>query len=244
VPSAFEKRWSSACDAQGTVGQCPAPFDRPALFVDVGEGEHALPPFCGSLEVQDGAAAREALLAKRKALAACFRGSEAGSFVELGPGGTAITDPAHTNAGRAEKCVAKLVTRALHGLRGPTPERVVVLPGTVTKPSDQVLSKDSLDAVIAAHASGVNECYDAALEVWPGLKGHIASSVVIWFDGRVALVRTGESTLGNPMLECCINTAIRGWPFPKPSDGTIALVTFPFRLGSDPKADEARAGER
>ena len=67
--------------------------------------------------------------------------------------------------------------------------------------------------------------------MWPGLKGRIATSFVIWFDGNVALARTGESTLDNPMLECCINTAVRSWTFPKPNDGSIALVTFPFTLG-------------
>src|SRR5712692_11282183 len=43
-PSAFEQRWSSACNDEGAVGQCPAPFDRPAIFVDVGDGEQAAPP--------------------------------------------------------------------------------------------------------------------------------------------------------------------------------------------------------
>ena len=60
-PSAFEQRWSSACNEHGAVGECPAPFDRPAVFVDVDDGEHAAPPFCGALESPEGAAARDAL---------------------------------------------------------------------------------------------------------------------------------------------------------------------------------------
>jgi len=230
-PSAFEQRWSSACTAEGAVGQCPAPFDRPAVFVDVGEGEHAAPPFCGSLDAEGGAAARDALVAKRKALKACFRGAAPGTFVELGANGAVVTDATRGGAERTEKCVAKLVTRALASVHAPQPERLIVLLSAAAKPSDPALSKTSLDAVINAHASEVSACYDAALAVWPGLKGRIASAIVIWFDGRVALVHTGESTLDNPMLECCINTAIRSWPFPKPSDGSIALVTFPFTLG-------------
>jgi hypothetical protein len=201
------------------------------VFVDVGEGEHAAPPFCGALDVQDGAAARDALTAKRKALKACFRGAAPGTFVEIGPKGAVVTDPARTSAARTETCVAKLVTRTLSTVHAAQPERLVVLLSTPAKPSDPALSKTSLDAVINAHASEVSACYDSALAVWPGLKGRIASAIVIWFDGRVALVHTGESTLDNPMLECCINTAIRSWPFPKPSDGSIALVTFPFTLG-------------
>ena len=231
-PSAFEKRWSAACGDGGAVGQCPAPFDRPAVFVDVGDSQHAAPPFCGPLESPEGAAARDALTAKRKALKACFRGAESGTFVELGPDGTVVTDPKRANAARAEACVAKIAKRALAGLGSPQPARVIVLLSGSAKPGDEALSKESLDTVVTANASDVSACYDAALEVWPGLKGRIATSFVIWFDGQVALARTGETTLGNPMLECCINTAIRGWVFPKPKDGSIALVTFPFTLGS------------
>jgi hypothetical protein len=230
APSAFEQKWSSACSEHGAVGQCPAPFDRAAVFVDVGEGEHSAPPFCGSLELQNGAAARDALAAKRKALKACFRGAEPGTFVELSAAGEAVGDPVRARERAA--CVAKIAKRQLAHLPSPQPERIVVLQSSATKPREQVLSKASVDAVVGDHASDVNACYDAALEVWPGLKGRIASSLVIWFDGNVALVRTGESTLDNSMLECCINTAIRRWTFPKPGDASIVLVTLPFTLGS------------
>lgn len=229
-PSAFEQRWSSACGDGGVVGQCSAPFDRPALFIDVGEGGDTAPPFC-SLEALDAAAARGALAAKRKALKACFRGAEPGAFVELGPDAAVVSDPARASAARTEACVAKIVARALAKLPEPRPERVVILLSGAARTGDQALSKASLDTVIQAHAAEVSACYDAALEVWPGLKGRIASALVIWFDGRVALVRTGESTLDNRMLECCINTAIRGWSFAKPADGSLALVTLPFTLG-------------
>jgi hypothetical protein len=231
-PSPYEQKWSAACNEGGIVGQCPAPFEKAAVFVDVAEGEHAVPPFCGAIEAPDGAAVRDALMAKRKALKACFKGTAPGTFVELGPDATVVTDPSRAKAAKAEACVAKHAKRILSGIKDPQPERIVVLQSAPAKPGEQALSKENLDKVIQAHADEVNACYDGALAVWPGLKGRIASSLVIWFDGNVALVRTGESTLDNPMLECCINTAIRSWTFPRPSDGTIALVTFPFTLGS------------
>jgi hypothetical protein len=231
-PSKFEQKWSAACNDGGIVGQCPAPFDRPAVFVDVADGEHAAPPFCGAIDAPDGAAVRDALTAKRKALKACFKGAAPGTFVELGPDGAVITDPSRAKVAKTEACVAKHAKRLLAGLGGPKPERIVVQHSAAAKPGDQVLSKENLDKVIQTHADDVNACYDSALAVWPGLQGRIASSLVIWFDGNVALVRTGESTLDNPMLECCINTAIRSWTFPKPTDGTIALMTLPFTLGT------------
>jgi hypothetical protein len=233
--SAFEKRWGAACSAQGAVGQCPAPFERPGLFVEVeGKSEHAAPPFCGALEAPGQEAARGALAKKSKALKACFRGAEAGSWVELGASGEPIAaaEQARTpRRTRTETCVAKIVKGVFAGLGNAPPERLVVLGSAATKSGDQGLDKVSLDKVINANAAEVSACYDAALEVWPGLRGRIATSLVIWFDGHVALVRTGESTLDNAALECCINTAVGSWTFPHPADGSIALVTFPFTLG-------------
>lgn len=231
-PSAYEQKWSAACHEGGIVGQCPAPFEKLAVFVDVADGAHAVPPFCGAIEAADGAAVRDALLAKRKTLKACFKGAAPGTFVELGPDATVVSDPARATSAKAEACVAKHAKGILSRIKAPQPERIVVLQSASAKPGEETLSKENLDKVIQAHADEVNACYDGALAVWPGLKGRIASSLVIWFDGNVALVRTGESSLDNHMLECCINTAIRSWTFPKPSDGTIALVTFPFTLGS------------
>jgi len=234
APSTFEKKWSSACKEGGAVGQCPAPFDHPAVFVDVGDGEHAALPLCDGLEARDGTQARDALATQHKALAACFRGAEPGTFVELGQDGAIVSDPARPHTARLEGCVGKLVKRAFSGMRGAKPERLVVLRSAPAKPGDQVLSKESLDAVVNDHATEINTCYDAALEVWPGLKGRVVTTFVIWFDGRVALAKTHDSTLGNPMLECCINTAIHSWTFAKPKDGSIALVSFPFVLGPTP----------
>jgi hypothetical protein len=231
-PSEFEQKWAAACTEGGIVGQCPAPFERPAVFVDVAEGEHPAPPFCGAIDAPDGAAVRDALTAKRKALKACFKGAAPGTFVELGPDAAVISEPSRAKVAKIEACVAKHAKRILSGLSGPKPERVVVLHSAAAKPGEEALSKENLDKVIQTHADEVSSCYDGALAVWPGLKGRIASSLVIWFDGNVALVRTGESSLDNPMLECCINTAIRSWTFPKPADGTIALMTLPFTLGS------------
>ena len=111
-------------------------------------------------------------------------------------------------------------------------KRVVVLNAGGAAKGEPTLSKESVNAMIAAHADEVSACYDGALEVWPGLRGRHAPMVVIWFDGSVALVRTQESTLDNPALECCINTAVRGWRFGPPEDGNIAIVTLPFVLGS------------
>jgi hypothetical protein len=34
----------------------------------------------------------------------------------------------------------------------------------------------------------------------------------------------------NPALECCINTALKGWQFAAPGNHGIVVVTYPFVL--------------
>jgi hypothetical protein len=230
VPSAYERRWQSACKDGGLIGHCPAPFDRPAVFIDVGaEGEDQPPAFCGTADVQASGDVHAALAEKRKALRACFGGAQGGAWVEVGRDGAPAPNDGPTQPARTAPCVAKIVKQTLAKITAGAPDRVIVLKGG-TKDS-KALSKQSIDEVIAGHASDVNTCYDGALEVWPGLRGRVAPTVVIWFDGSVALVRTGESSLHNPALECCINTAVSGWHFGKPAESAIVIMNLPFALG-------------
>lgn len=230
-PSAYERRWLSACSEGGKIAHCPAPYDQPAVFIDAQtEGDEQPPALCGTAEPAGAGDVRSALASQRRALRACF-GKPDGAWVEVGRDGntTRTSDEGSARLSRAASCLAKLVKPALSNVAS-APDRIVLVNG-VAKQDAKALSKQHIDDVIASHGSDINTCYDGALEVWPGLRGRIAPSVVIWFDGSVALVRTSESSLDNPALECCINTAVSGWHFGKPAEGAIVIVSLPFRLG-------------
>jgi len=230
--SAYERRWQSACEAHGAIGNCPAPFDRTGLFFDVeNENEQAPPSLCGIGDATTDTAARAALHARRRALQACFRGAERDAFVDIEPGGARAPSTSPGVSAGTLACVAKIVERELSSTTPSAAARVVVMNGGSVRTGEATLSNEGVHATIAAHADEVSACYDGALEVWPGLRGRLAPSVVVWFDGSVALVRTKESSLDSPALECCINTAVRGWRFDPPADGTIAIVVLPLVLG-------------
>jgi hypothetical protein len=202
------------------------------VFFDAkGSGEYTPPELCGLAEQASDGAARTALEPKRKALRACLRGAERGAWVDVASDGSRPESASPGLAPSSAKCVAKLVQRALPKNDPSSVKRVVVLSLGGTRDGAEALSKESVNAMITAHADQVAACYDGALEVWPGLRGTIAPSVVIWFDGSVALVHTQQSSLDNPALECCIDTAIRSWRFGPPEGGNIAIVSLPFVLG-------------
>lgn len=202
------------------------------MFFDVkGTGRYAPPSMCDVSAQTTDAATEAALEPKRKALRACFRGAKQGAWVDLVSDGSRPPAAAAELAPRTVDCVSKLVRRALPNVGPASVKRVVVLNAGGKDEGEPELSKDSVTAMITSHAEEVSACYDGALAVWPGLKGRHAPRVVIWFDGSVALVRTHQSSLNNPALECCINTAVRTWHFGPPKDGNIVIVTLPFALG-------------
>ena len=235
--SAYERRWQTACTEPTAAGRCPAPFDRPGVFFNPkGKGDYAPPNLCDvGVRTPDPATAA-ALESKRKPLRACFRGAAKGAWVDVVSDGSRPPEAAPGVPPHSIECVAKLVKRALPNTGPASVKRVVVLDAGDSKESEPTLSKESVAAMINAHAEEVSTCYDGALEIWPGLKGRFAPRVVVWFDGSVALVRTQDNSLDNPALECCINSAVRNWRFGPPEDGNIVIVTLPFLLGPvDPK---------
>jgi hypothetical protein len=235
TPSAYEQRWQTACTEPGALGRCPAPFDRPGVFFDAkGKGQYTPPGLCGVAVQESDRAAHTALEPKRKALRACFRGAAHGAWVDVASDGSRPAVASPELPARTASCVAALLKRSLPSTGPQSVKRVVVLSVGSARDGQPSLSKESVNAMITAHAEEVGACYDGALEVWPGLRGRMAPSVVIWFDGTVALVHTQESSLDNPALECCINTAVRAWRFGPPDDGNIAIVNLPFVLGPQP----------
>ena len=39
-----------------------------------------------------------------------------------------------------------------------------------------------------------------------------------------------SSTLDNLRVEKCVTDAVKRWPFPKPREGGIAIVSYPFNF--------------
>jgi hypothetical protein len=205
------------------------------VFFDAkGNDPYTPPELCGIAEQASDREASAALEAKRKALRACLRRAEHGTWVDVVSDGSRPASASPELPASAAACVSKVVKAALPNTGPSGVKRVVVLSLGSAKDGAPALSTENVDAMIRAHADDVGNCYDGALEVWPGLRGKLVPSVVIWFDGSVALVHTQESSLHNAALECCINTAVRSWRFGPPENGNIAIVSLPFVLGPQP----------
>lgn len=94
------------------------------------------------------------------------------------------------------------------------------------------IDRDGVREVIQSHADEIRACYEAALEEDAGLNGKVVLKWVIRADGSVAspIVEASSTTLRSDKLLECMLSRVKGWTFPKPEGGGIAVITYPWIL--------------
>jgi len=109
--------------------------------------------------------------------------------------------------------------------QAPTAPRPAVLPA---------LSHDDspIQRVVTEHLHELHSCYERQLVRQPELAGKLVAEWTITRSGLPVGVRARSSTLGSPLLESCILSAIGRWRFPR--RGRPILVGYPFYLSPTP----------
>jgi TonB family protein len=92
------------------------------------------------------------------------------------------------------------------------------------------LDKEIIRRVVRLHMNEVKYCYDKELVRKAGLEGRLSVQFVISPVGQVVTSVVQSSTLGNVSVEKCVTDAVRRWSFPKPQQGGIAIVSYPFNF--------------
>jgi len=92
------------------------------------------------------------------------------------------------------------------------------------------LDKEIIRRVIRSHIQEVKFCYESELVRRPDLYGRVTVQFTITPQGSVASSAIESSTLHDSQVEKCIAQSVRRWTFPKPEDGGVVLVTYPFVL--------------
>jgi len=93
------------------------------------------------------------------------------------------------------------------------------------------LPKDVINAVVQRHRAEIRQCYEAARQRSPRLRGKVVVKFNIQPNGIVSYAGVKESTTGDPQLSRCIVSRVRSWRFPKPEAPVVTEVTaYPFYL--------------
>lgn len=103
-----------------------------------------------------------------------------------------------------------------------------VIPGQVT--TKGFLDKEIIRRVVRLHMNEVKYCYDRQLVTKPGLGGRISVQFIISGTGQVISSFVQSTTMNDARVESCVVDAIKRWPFPKPNNAGIAIVSYPFNF--------------
>lgn len=92
------------------------------------------------------------------------------------------------------------------------------------------LDKDIIRRIVRAHINEVRYCYNQGLVRDPSLEGRVAVQFTIGPKGTVPVSVVASTSLGDKNVGNCIAKAVKRWKFPKPTDGGVVVVTYPFSL--------------
>jgi metallo-beta-lactamase class B len=107
------------------------------------------------------------------------------------------------------------------------------LPPDAGAPVEGSLDKAIIQGIIQRHVNEVKGCYELGLGRRPDLFGTIEVEFTIGASGTVIKSVQQSSTMGDPQVEGCVVESPRRWQFPKPLDGGLVIVTYPFVFTSD-----------
>jgi hypothetical protein len=118
--------------------------------------------------------------------------------------------------------------RSVGGLGGRRAHAPDVIPAQATVRGS--LDQEIIRRIVRRHINEVRYCYEQELTKRPDLGGRITVQFTIGQFGQVIAARLQSSTVGNDRIESCTVQAARRWEFPKPLDGGVATVSYPFVL--------------
>jgi len=99
------------------------------------------------------------------------------------------------------------------------------------------LGADIVRRIVHAHVNEIRHCYARELKHDTTLAGGLTVSFVIEADGKVRQAQVESAMPGGDGLGECLKKAFRRWTFPKPTDGKVVRVSFPFVFWSTPPTD-------
>jgi hypothetical protein len=172
-------------------------------------------------------------------------GAEIG--VSFGYGGLAVFGTGRGGGGDCEGCigVGNLGRIGRTGRYGGHPSGLPALTGKIDgRPKNRIrvkstggvikgsLSKEVIRREVRRHHNEIRFCYEQGLRKRPEISGRVAVRFLISAAGAVQMAAVSSSTLDDPGVEGCIARTVRRMAFPKPQDGGIVIVTYPFNLTS------------
>ncbi|MCO4773104.1 MAG: AgmX/PglI C-terminal domain-containing protein [Deltaproteobacteria bacterium] len=95
------------------------------------------------------------------------------------------------------------------------------------------IDKSVIDRIVKKHLPQIRYCYQRRLQTYPDMAGKLTMKFVVGSDGRVSSAAVKSSTLGDTVVEDCVQARFLRMVFPKPAGGGIVIVNYPFVFKAD-----------
>lgn len=103
------------------------------------------------------------------------------------------------------------------------------------------LDKNIIRRIIRRHLARIRYCYEKQLLVDDTLGGTVIADFVIDTKGSTANVSVSMDHEGGKSTSACIKNTVRKMKFPKPRNGGLVKVRYPFKLSPGPASLWAKA---
>jgi TonB family protein len=90
------------------------------------------------------------------------------------------------------------------------------------------LRKEEIGAVIRRNLPRFKYCYEKRLDDHWTLSGKVVVSFAIAPSGSVTTASVAETSMNDLEVEACVVKVMRSLKFPKPRNGGVVVVTYPF----------------
>jgi hypothetical protein len=92
------------------------------------------------------------------------------------------------------------------------------------------LSKDQVHTTIAAQKSGLEVCYQEALDADPGLSGKVVIKFLINSEGQASAAKVADTEIQNAVMSECLIDAFEAMVFEPPPGGGVVVTSIPIEF--------------
>ena len=93
---------------------------------------------------------------------------------------------------------------------------------------DPQADREGIKQVVQPRLKDLRECYEMAIDAYPGAEGKVMADWDIAKDGSVANLKFSEFDKTLEGGRACLMERISSWRFPKPSSDEAVSVKYPF----------------
>ena len=98
-----------------------------------------------------------------------------------------------------------------------------------------VADRDSIREIVGRRLPELQVCYEQAIDQMPGAEGKLTLDWDLVADGTVENLKVAKADKKIQGAVPCVLAKVKTWRFPRPPEGEVMAVTYPFCFSENGK---------